>query len=421
MVSLFKILRAVSRDQAGITAVVFALMLPMIVGFMGLGVEVAMWYDGKRTLQTAADAAAMAGTLDRAAGSDNATITATATREATRNGWAAADGGIAVDPAYAGDSSPVEVNLTRNMSVLFSGVFLGGTEVTLTARAVGRTISAAAVGGAVGCVLALDPTASSAIYFKNNAASTNANCIIISNSSSATGLYLENNAYINGPVQVVGNWHLSNNAHLNGSPNTAGVAATADPYASVPTPSASKPAACTAQSGSGSNNITRNLTPGRFCSGWDFNNNVTLNLSAGTYYIESKLKIQNNVIVNATGGVTIALAGNFAMYIKNNATLNITAPTSGTYSGLAFISDSNATSTLVQTFDNNAILNVTGAIYFPNQTLELENNASSTSTCTQFIARKVSLSNNAAIGSTCTGTGTASIGTTASTHVTVGE
>lgn len=420
MVSLFKILRAVSRDQAGVTAVVFALMLPMIVGFMGLGVEVAMWYDGKRTLQTAADAAAMAGTLDRAGGSDAATITATATREATRNGWTAADGTIAVDPAYAGDNSPVEVSLTRNVSVLFSSIFLGNTDVTLQARAVGRTTTTSS-GSAVGCVLALDSSATNAIYFKNNAASTNANCIIISNSSASTSLYLENNAYINGPVQVVGNWYLSNNAALNGSPNTAGATATADPYASVPTPTASKPSTCTAQSGSGSNNITRNLTPGRFCNGWDFKNNVTLNLSAGTYYIESQLSIQNNVVINATGGVTIALVGNYAMYVKNNATLNITAPTSGTYSGLAFISDSNATSTLTQTFDNNAVLNITGAIYFPNQILELENNASGTSTCTQYIARKISMSNNATIGSTCTGTGTASITTASSTHVTVGE
>jgi hypothetical protein len=181
-----------------------------------------------------------------------------------------------------------------------------------------------------------------------------------------------------------------------------------DPYADVQLQS---PPACTGQSGSGSNNVTRNLTPGHFCSGWDFKNNVTLNLAPGTYYIDSQLSLKNNVVVNATGGVTLVVNGDYAIDIANNATINLTAPTSGDYAGMAFFGRRDATSTVLQKFSNNAILNIEGAIYFPNQILEIDNNGTTHANgCTHAVARKIQFMNNAALSNNCEGTGVKPIG-----------
>ena len=49
------------RNRRGTVAVVTAVATPLIVGFAGLGVEVGSWQTSKRTLQTAADAAAGSG------------------------------------------------------------------------------------------------------------------------------------------------------------------------------------------------------------------------------------------------------------------------------------------------------------------------------------------------------------------------
>lgn len=253
------------------------------------------------------------------------------------------------------------------------------------------------------CVLALDTTASGAITILNNGALPSQSCGLASNSSSATSIYLKNNAYASGPVSTVGGWKLENNAHLDGSPLVQNAATLDDPYIDVTLPSAP---ACTTQTSSGGNNATYNLSPGHFCSGWDFKNNVTLNLSPGIYYIDTKLKIQNNAWLNGTGGVTIVINGDYAIDIKNNAYININAPTTGDNAGLAIMGLQTGTSTVVQTFENNVIMNIQGAVYFPNQIIEFENNGTTgASGCTQVIGRIVKLSNNVRLDSTCEDTG----------------
>ncbi len=87
--------KAFTGDEKGIIIVMFALMLPLLVGFVGLGVEVAFWFTLKRDMQAAADAAAIAGSYELAEGRSSS-ITTVATREATSNGWEAAGGTIAV-------------------------------------------------------------------------------------------------------------------------------------------------------------------------------------------------------------------------------------------------------------------------------------------------------------------------------------
>ena len=155
------------------------------------------------------------------------------------------------------------------------------------------------------CVLALDMTAAQAMLVNNNAQVLDPECGVAVDSSSTTALVVSNNGLINGSVNTRGQWQLANNAHLSGNPLTQHGPYVADPYADV---QMQTPPPCTGQSASGKNNITRNLTPGHFCSGWDFQNNATLNLAAGTYYIDSKLSLKNNVVINGTGVTLVATA-----------------------------------------------------------------------------------------------------------------
>jgi uncharacterized membrane protein len=58
-----------------------------MVGFMGLGVEVGLWYMYKHQLQNQVDMAAWAGAYAKKDGGDNAAMTLVAQQEAARNGW----------------------------------------------------------------------------------------------------------------------------------------------------------------------------------------------------------------------------------------------------------------------------------------------------------------------------------------------
>jgi len=57
----FKLLEKV-KNQAGATAIIVAITLPMLIGFGALAVDVGYMYVNKNELQNVADAAALAAT-----------------------------------------------------------------------------------------------------------------------------------------------------------------------------------------------------------------------------------------------------------------------------------------------------------------------------------------------------------------------
>lgn len=404
--------RRLLGDNKGTVAAVVAVAATALAGVIGLGIEVSSWYMSTRKLQAAADAAAIAAAFEHLKGND-AAIANSALNEARRHGFhgascayqsAGADCSIFNPPRsgnYTADDTAFEAEISEPLTRGFSRLF-SKEEIRIRSRAVAH----AEAGGGNACVLGLDPDDAQTVSLDNNAG---IRCGVASNSDSSSSLRLNNNAFVENGYTVVGNISRGNNSRVDGKPQTTGADAVADPYADVDLP-ATLPG-CTAQNGAGSNNITRSFTTvngyARFCGGWDFKNNVTINLDPGVYIIESKLSIQNNVSINSpSGGVAIVIRGNYPISIKNNAVISLQAPTSGAFQGVAVMGDRTGTPSVTQIFDNNAVLKVTGAIYFPNQILMLENNAIS-SYCTHLIGRRVTLSNNAVIGnSSCAGSGT---------------
>ena len=55
------------RDGRGVVAIAVAVLLPVLIGFAGLGVEVGLWFAIQRQNQSAADAAAISAALEYAA------------------------------------------------------------------------------------------------------------------------------------------------------------------------------------------------------------------------------------------------------------------------------------------------------------------------------------------------------------------
>lgn len=398
------------RAKRGSVAIQLGVSMTVIVAMAGLGVEITFLLYKHRQLQAAADAAALGGATAKAKGYPS-DFAVEARALAASVGLVNGVDGIAVvvnsPPTtgnHVGDTGAVEVVISQPqtlslVSVLRSGLFDVG------ARAVAN------IGDeAVYCILGLSTTASGTVRIRNNGSVSSTTCGVGVNSSSSSALILDNNAAIYGPVSVVGNYSIANNAHIwyqtPPFPKT-GAAALADPYAGVTlsatgATSRTQPTGCT----------TCNLLPGRYAAGLNYSNSVTLNLAAGVYYISTRLSLSNGVTLNATGGVTLVVNGNYAISIGNNVTLNLTAPTTGATAGIAFASIRTASSSVTQRFSNNMVLTLTGAIYFPNQTVQFDNNSTiNTPVCGQVIARIVSLQNNANLKNACDGTGVTPIAT----------
>jgi Flp pilus assembly protein TadG len=73
------------RDRRGAVAVAVAVLLPVLIGFAGIGIEVGLWFAIQRQNQSAADAAAISAALEYAEVANLTAATVAATTTATYN------------------------------------------------------------------------------------------------------------------------------------------------------------------------------------------------------------------------------------------------------------------------------------------------------------------------------------------------
>jgi hypothetical protein len=141
------------RDERGVSAVIVALSLTVLIGFAGLGVETGLWYSIKRQNQSAADAAAISAAYEVLAGNTSVTnnLTPAATRAASQNGYTGATPVVTYPYSDSIVSNAVAVKLETPQRTLLAGLFL--PSVTIETKAVANVFPAAP-----GCILTLGTT-----------------------------------------------------------------------------------------------------------------------------------------------------------------------------------------------------------------------------------------------------------------------
>lgn len=371
-------------------ATIFALTLPIVVGAAGLGVETSYWYYNSLRLQATADAAAYAGALEQISGSDKPTIVAAATQSAASNGLGSGTIVVNTPPASGPNTAKkaVEVIVGQNLDRMFTSLFTQG-QVPEQARAVALITNASKA-----CVLALDPSASQAALFSGNTSVKLIGCSVMSNSIASDAIKLQGSAGLQADCLITaGGVSLSNPVTtVCAAPITQALPA-ADPFSDLPAPAASNPC---------QNANKSTLKPGTYCSGLSLSGTVTL--QPGVYVIQSgDFKVNANA--NVTGdGVTIYLAGSSRVSMNGNATVSLSAPTSGTYSGVLMYGDRTSTGGQ-STFNGTAASLLTGALYFPKQQVNYLGNFSGQNGCTQVVADMIQWSGNSTISQDCTSLG----------------
>ena len=122
-----KIIRRFIGDEGGAIAVMFALMLPVLIGFVGLGIDVGMWFQERRNMQTATDAAVVSAAWEQASGASNAAMLTIANSEAARQGYIDGTDTMTLfsPPAtgpYAGLTGYVEVSIVHPLHTFLSKI-----------------------------------------------------------------------------------------------------------------------------------------------------------------------------------------------------------------------------------------------------------------------------------------------------------
>ncbi|TSE03404.1 hypothetical protein C1D09_026445 [Mesorhizobium intechi] len=378
------------RSTRANVATIFALSLPIVVGAAGFGVETSYWYYNSLRLQATADAAAYAGALEQISGSDKPTIIGAATQSAATNGLGSGTIVVNTPPASGPNTGKkaVEVIVAQNLNRMFTSIFTQG-QVPEQARAVALITNASKA-----CMLALDPSASQAALFSGNTTVKVIGCSVMSNSIASDAIKLQGSAGLQADCLISGGGvSLSNPVTtVCAAPITQALPA-ADPFADLPAPVASNPC---------QNANKSTLGPGTYCNGLSLSGTVTL--QPGVYVIQSgDFKVNANANVSGDG-VTIYLAGGSRVSMNGNATVSLSAPTSGTYSGVLMYGDRTSTGGQ-STFNGTASSLLTGALYFPKQQVNYLGNFSGKNGCTQVVADLIQWSGNSTINQDCTSLG----------------
>ncbi len=405
-------------DKTGSIAPLTALMLPLLMGMAGVGVDVSFWMHNQRNMQAAADAAALAAAYELGNDFSEQDAIAAGLKEAINNGYQNVDGNsLSISFSEDGSNTIAAVQLTSKENKYFSQVlYKGDIYATVTAS------SAVIMPQGGYCLLSLDETADGAITAVGAVDIDSASCGIAVNSNSDSALDLSGNVDIDismGELSIVGDMDVSGSVDLETGTTVTGANPKSDPYEDLEVPDSFDPDDCDY------NNTNVNgdgvLNPGTYCGGIRIGGNGDVVFNPGVYYlVDGDLRIVGNGSITAEG-VTIILtssdggASTGNLDISGGKDMLFTAPEDGDLSGdeaqfegVAFYQDRNAPDDgSCNSLTGNSALDLIGSAYFPTRCLDIGGNAadnnSQASTCSRVIALTIRLHGNPNMGNDCDG------------------
>jgi hypothetical protein len=360
-----------SNRESGQILILTAVTMIVLLGIAALSLDASFMYDKRNQLHAAADAAAKSAAIEvlRNPSVALSSLEAFADQQVAAHGFTptrssgttsvVVNHGPSSGP-FAGDVGYVEVIVSQPTGTFFARV-LGTASMTPTASAVAGSANPQ------NCIIVLENFA-----LGNSQLAMNGCGVSVGGNLAGTNP----NAAISGtPLPAVGvTGTCSGTCGAMGS-LTTGVAAPSDPLLGLAIPT--NPGGCIA-------GVTATLSPGCYTS---ISSSVTT-LQAGNYYVTGNVDIGSLTGTN----VMLYLAPGGHLTSGNNKDLHLTAPSSGTYKGIAIFQDpSNANN-----FDtgNNFSLQVTGAIYMPGSDVDIANHLDFLgTTCTLFIAKSLVIRN----------------------------
>ncbi|SEG42563.1 Putative Flp pilus-assembly TadE/G-like [Bryocella elongata] len=393
------------RDQTGQALIISAIALSMVVGFLGMAVDVGHLWQVKRQLQTAADSAALAAAMEiRTCGSlpNCQAMQDAASSAITENGYSTptvytnctnvTSTGLSLtindpvcamgasDPNY-GSTRAVEAVVTTYTPTYFARIF-GFGNFKVGARAEAARTSA-------GCVYALDPSGDNAVTID---IALMAACSIIDESASPYALTCLLSFTVTAPrIRVTGGdagllCGIVPHPQLNAARPTPN-----DPLAYLTPPSTTTCGTSTRSPYFGSSSMLTLtalngpvvLNPGTYCGGINIAVLANVTFNPGTYVIESN---NTGLLGLPAGGLSISLlstvSGSGVTFYNYGpvggitflapsvlgllGSVNLTAPTTGSYPGILFWQDASNTTPATILASGPWGSKLEGAFYFPS-------------------------------------------------------
>jgi len=425
MISQDKKMANKRKSESGQVVVLAAGAMLLIIGFAALVVDLGFLYATRRNMQTAADAAAVAGSnaLERACGtspgctcSSEASCASAGADVAQLNGFSSGGPNSqnvtvadpTTPPASPAGGTFVQATVTETVPTFFMRA-LGFPTVNVSTTAI------AGYAPAFPCMTSTDPSDKGTIDVSGSG-SINTTCPIVNESSNSDGLNVSGGGTITASsiALVASSWTGDGGGKVTPTPSTK-ASVPPNPFSNLVPPSpCSSSGGCTGACPTFSTlNVgstpSKPIDPGVYCGGIHVSGNSTkLSLNPGTYILVNQ---GGNLVSSGSmvgTGVTFynTYSGATNSYrpivFSGSSSTNLSAPTSGPYNGILFYQDTTAQipaskSNAQETVSGSAGAKFTGALYFPNSPLVFSGGTSTDPQSATLYAWTITVSGSAAL------------------------
>ena len=402
-------LKRLWRDRRGNALVIAGAALPMLIGAAGLATDTIQWTLWKRELQRAADSAAFSGAYALAMGD---TASPAVNKDLDNNYYfrrpsvAAVTGAriaLTAEPTVAFPTPPatytnaVQVTISMRKRLGFASMFMTATP-TITA-----TATAAQVPSDDYCLITLKRHGGAAIKFSGNP-TVNLGCGAISDSDTNPSVDTGGTYTLTAPVVAgVGTLPSSITGVTRLRPHQVPMA---DPFASQYSTAVPAGMSCTnfQQHASNGNTSPKTLTAGCYTS-FAPNGGGSYVMEPGVYYLQNTDMTLNGNDVISGSGVTIIFTGDTpgGPKMNGNATINLSAPTTGPYAKMLFIQASNAATENGSTINGTAGSSFDGTMYFPKGQLTFNGTSGAMTKCAMIVSYTAIFAGNTNLQNSTTG------------------
>ena len=349
--------RSLAADRRGGIAILAAVGMTALIAMAAFAIDLGAAYAQRARLQKVADSAALAGEISWVKSGGSATAAqATVQDVVVANGWATSIIKTTTAPTSAVPN--VTVSLAAPSTLTLARVVASYTTVTTTGYSVASLVTATTAA----CLVSLTG-------MQVNGPINVGSCAVAANSSANNAINVNSSGSITaGSIDTPGG--IVANGTVSGK-KMPGAAPATDPYSGTQSAEASQVSACK------SNYINYTGQTSGGCYQGTLSSAVSL--KAGTYVFGS-LNINPGGSISGTG-VTLIFTQQFS---PGNGTISISAPTSGSFAGVAIYGSSAGIN-----MNTGVTYAVNGAIYDPAGPIVLDGGSTNASSCTYIVANSI--------------------------------
>lgn len=378
-------MRRFLRNEEGGVTLLSALTMPVMLGIGALAVDLSVLRYNSMRLQAAADAGAVAAVrqLPETTNAVQAGVTLANLNAPSNAGQVTLSSDVqlvvydASTQTYRAPDANTTANAVRVTAArdaahhnqvlgIFSRFAGSAGPFSLSAHSIAIMSSAGESSAGSACLYALDPTNSSTLTIAGSTTVT-LNCAAQARSASATAISSNGNAAQMTATSICQTNTPSSSPRGYSPAVTKCGSSVTDPLATITEPT---PVNCKA-----AGTLSGTLTPGCFTGSATFRGGTTL--AAGTYYFQNaSIKIDSNASISGSG-VTLFLDANSSLDITGTPSISLTAPSSGSLTGVVLFQSRSAAGASLSISGNSTVF-LDGVLYAPATSVTFTGNGTTT-------------------------------------------